>query len=319
VLLTSSGRADHAQKVRDADIDAFLTKPIRQSALHGALTTAMGMPPTLTPRKVLTARSIAEVEGTQHHPLLLVVEDNPVSQKVAARNLEKLGYRVDVAGNGVEALEAVERQSYAVVLMDCQMPEMDGYTATAEIRRREAGGTRLPIIALTAGAMGGDEERALAAGMDGYLAKPMKVEELAAVVGRWAPIGNPSPVEPVPAEDDPSDDPRPDLDQTVIAGLRDLGGSSLLDELVALFRDEVGGYRSAFDQALADHDPEALRRASHAFKGSSASVGATRLAAIAATIEQLGSTGDLDGAQALAAELAWLTGRALEALTPLGA
>jgi two-component system sensor histidine kinase/response regulator len=316
VLLTSSGRSDHAQNVREADIDAFLTKPIRQSALHNALISATGMAPISPPRTLLTAHGIAE-EQAQHRPLILVVEDNQVSQKVAARNLEKLGYRVDVAANGVEALEAVERQSYAVVLMDCQMPEMDGYTATAEIRRREAGGTHLPIIALTAGAMGGDEERALAAGMDGYLAKPMKVGDLAAAVGRWAPLDSPAPVEPVPA-DDQSDDPRPDLDPTVIASLRDLGGSSLLDELVALFRDEVDGYRSAFDQALADHDPDALRRASHAFKGSSANVGATRLSAIAATIEQLGLTGDLDGAQALDAELAWLTGRALEALTPLG-
>jgi PAS domain S-box-containing protein len=315
VLLTSSGRADHAQNVREADIDAFLTKPIRQSALHGALAVAMGMPPASTPRVVLTAHTVAEAEAALHRLRILVVEDNPVSQKVAARNLEKLGYRVDVAGNGVEALAAVGRQSYAAVLMDCQMPEMDGYTATAEIRRREAGGPRLPIIALTAGAMGGDEERALAAGMDAYLAKPMKVGELAAVIRKWAPTDAPAPVEPVPAADDPSDDQPPDLDQAVIAGLRELGGPALVDELVALFGDEVDGYRSAFDQALADGDGEALRRASHSFKGSSANLGATRLSAIAATLEDLGLTGDLDGARARRAELAGFSRRALEALT----
>jgi two-component system sensor histidine kinase/response regulator len=324
MLLTSSGRADHAQIVREADIDAFLTKPIRQSALGDALTTAMGLPPTSAPRAVLTSHSIAEAQ-TRHRPLILVVEDNPVSQKVAARNLEKLGYRVDAAANGVEALESVGRQSYAAVLMDCQMPEMDGYTATAELRRREAGGARLPIIALTAGAMGGDEERALAAGMDDYLAKPLKVGDMAATIGRWAPIRNPSPVEPDPtvtgsvpfdvtATNNPLDDQEPDLDETIIVSLRDLGGSALLDELVSLFRDEVDGYLSAFDQALADHDPTALQRASHSFKGSSANLGATRVAAIAAALEGLGATGDLDGARALHAELARLSGRALEAL-----
>ncbi|HWD51845.1 MAG TPA: ATP-binding protein [Acidimicrobiales bacterium] len=252
-----------------------------------------------------TDPSSAGARANHRRHLLLVVEDNPVSQKVAARNLEKLGYRVDVAANGTEALDAVERQSYAAVLMDCQMPEMDGYTATAEIRRGEGPGARLPIIALTAGAMSGDRERALAAGMDDYLSKPLKVEALAAALQRWAPIDIPP---------DPPDDGGPDLDPATIAGLRDLGGSELLDDLVSLFRDEVDRYLNQFDQALADHDPGALQRASHSFKGSSANLGATRLAAVAAAIEQLGVTGDLMGAQALDAELISLCNRALDAL-----
>ncbi len=133
----------------------------------------------------------------EHRPRVLVVEDNPVSQRVASRNLEKLDYRVDVAANGLEALDAVDRQSYALVLMDCQMPEMDGFVATEEIRRREAGGAHLPIIALTAGAMIEDEERALAAGMDDYLAKPLMVEDLAAAVQRWVPLPDPDPADTV--------------------------------------------------------------------------------------------------------------------------
>ncbi|HEV3264072.1 MAG TPA: response regulator [Acidimicrobiales bacterium] len=324
VLLTSSGRSDHAQTVRQADIDAFLTKPIRQSALHDALTTAMGMPESAPHRTVLTAYSIAEARA-KHRPRLLVVEDNPVSQKVAARNLEKLGYRVDVAANGAEALEAVHRRAYAVVLMDCQMPEMDGYAATAEIRRQEAGGARLPVIALTAGAMSEDEERARAAGMDDYLAKPLKVEDLAAVLERWAPIRDLIPADtvaagpPVPFEGPgiigQADDNGPDLDQAIIVGLRDLGGSALLDDLVLLFRDDVDRYLDVFDHALTDHDPGALRQASHSFKSSSGNLGATRLAAVAAQIEELGVTGDLDGARALQPALASLCSRALVALS----
>ncbi|HWE69404.1 MAG TPA: response regulator [Acidimicrobiales bacterium] len=323
VLLTSSGRADHAQAVRKADINAFLTKPIRQSALHDALTTAMGMAPTSPQPTVLTAHRIAEARA-KHRLHLLVVEDNPVSQKVVARNLEKLGYRVDVAANGVEALDAVDRQSYALVLMDCHMPEMDGYTATAEIRRREAGGIRLPIIALTAGAMGEDRERVLAAGMDDYLSKPLKVEDLVAALQRWAPI-HPTPAGPVDDTGDsppvdiaptiaPPDDHPADLDTATLVGLRDLGGPALLDDLISLFRDDVDRYLSVFDLALADHDPGALRRASHSFKGSSANVGATRLAAVVATIEQLGVDENLDGAEALHGELAALSRRALDAL-----
>jgi CheY-like chemotaxis protein/HPt (histidine-containing phosphotransfer) domain-containing protein len=271
----------------------------------------------------LRPRPVAEARGTQR-PHILVVEDNPVSQRVAARNLEKLGYRVDVAANGVEALDAVDRQSYAVVLMDCQMPEMDGYTATEEIRRQEAGDDHLPIIALTAGAMSEDRERALAAGMDDYLAKPLMVDELAAAVRRWVPTpgpeaaetiadGSPGPSE-VPDTDQPDGD-QADLDPATIVDLRDLGGTGLLDELVSLFREDVDRYLDVFAHALADHDPGALRQASHSFRASSANLGAIRLAAAAARIEQLGEAGDLDGARALQPALASLCSRALDALS----
>jgi CheY-like chemotaxis protein len=117
---------------------------------------------------------------------ILVVEDNAVNQMVAVRLLEKLGYSADIAANGIEALSAVQRISYDLMLMDCQMPEMDGFEATMRLRRRETGiGCHIPIIAMTANAMAGDRESCLAAGMDDYIAKPVRIEELKAKLEQW--------------------------------------------------------------------------------------------------------------------------------------
>jgi CheY-like chemotaxis protein len=118
---------------------------------------------------------------------VLVAEDNPVNQRVAARLLEHLGIRADVVSDGYEAIESLARQAYALVLMDCQMPELDGFEATARIRSGETNGSRIPIIAMTASAMRGDRERCLAAGMDDYVSKPVRIEDLKTVVVRWRP------------------------------------------------------------------------------------------------------------------------------------
>jgi two-component system sensor histidine kinase/response regulator len=118
-------------------------------------------------------------------PRLLVVEDNPVNQMVAVGMLARLGYQADVAANGFEALAAVARFDYGAVLMDCQMPEMDGYSATAGIRARERGATHLPIIAMTAAATAGERQRCLATGMDDYVSKPVMFDELKSALGRW--------------------------------------------------------------------------------------------------------------------------------------
>jgi CheY-like chemotaxis protein len=156
--------------------------------LHGALATALGAVQTTPARRLTDQRDPDEADrqvAAQHR--LLLAEDNPVNQRVAVHMLNKLGYAVDVVDNGALAVAAVAGGNYALVLMDCQMPEMDGFAATAAIRRAEAQSRHLPIIAMTANAMQGDREQCLAAGMDDYLAKPIDASLLAALLAEWLP------------------------------------------------------------------------------------------------------------------------------------
>ncbi len=192
ILLTSLGRRGDAKAAQDAGIAAYLTKPIRQSQLYDCLSLVIAHSSQAaagtaqSPAPLITRHSLSEVQA-QARRRILIAEDNPVNQKVAVKMIEKLGYRVDVAGNGREAIEALERIPYAIVFMDCHMPEMDGFEATRAIRCREAGGRRTPIIAMTANAMQEDRQQCLAAGMDDFLSKPVASKALAATLNRWLP------------------------------------------------------------------------------------------------------------------------------------
>ena len=189
-LLTSTAQGGAGRLAREAGIEALITKPVRAAALHDRLAALMDGSATDAPPPPLAMRPRTDESGSGAR--LLVVDDNDVNRLVEVRMLERMGHRVDVAGNGLEAVAAVARARYAAVLMDCQMPEMDGFQATAEIRRLEPAGTHLPIIALTADAMAGDAERCLAAGMDAYLSKPVTAGSLAAALGRCLRADQPS-------------------------------------------------------------------------------------------------------------------------------
>jgi CheY-like chemotaxis protein len=192
ILLTSLGRRGDAKAAQAAGIAAYLTKPIRQSQLYECLGLVLASAPPATsgaakpPAPLITRHSLSEAQA-QSRGRILVAEDNPVNQKVAVKMIEKLGYRVDVAGNGREAVEALERIPYAVVFMDCHMPVMDGFQATHAIRRHERGGRRTPIIAMTANAMQEDRKQCLDAGMDDFLSKPVASKSLAETLNRWLP------------------------------------------------------------------------------------------------------------------------------------
>ena len=186
VLLTSAGHSE--QPVPGVDVE--LVKPVRPSQLFDVLQTLLAS----RPEPVAREDDGTAAQRPEHGARVLVVEDNAANLKVAVRMIERLGYRADMAGNGQEAVNVLARLDYDAVLMDCQMPEMDGYEATRRIRRIERGHT--PIIAMTASAMAGDRERCLAAGMDDYISKPIKMHLVAAVLERW--LGPPSP-QPSPA------------------------------------------------------------------------------------------------------------------------
>ncbi|MDP3597960.1 MAG: response regulator, partial [Nitrospirota bacterium] len=205
--LTSQGQRGDAKAAQMAGYAAYLTKPVREAQLYESLITVLKPPAqanAASPRPTLITRHSLAESNARSTARILLAEDNLVNQKVAVYMLEKLGYRVDLVANGLEALEALQRISYAVVLMDCQMPEMDGFAATTEIRRREAlayqnnklegslisaltplASRHVPIIAMTANAQQEDRDRCLASGMDDYVSKPVQLKVLEEIIGRW--------------------------------------------------------------------------------------------------------------------------------------
>jgi two-component system sensor histidine kinase/response regulator len=186
ILLTSRGMRGDAARARNMGFEGYLTKPIKQSPLFNAILAVFGKKQDKMPlqdKSIVTVHSLAE--SGKRKPHILLTEDNAVNQKVALIHLRKFGFSVDVAENGKEAVEAVQKRRYDLILMDIQMPEMDGYDATRHIRKA---GNDLPIIAMTANAMKGDREKCLEAGMDDYLSKPVNPKELLAKIEHWAGI-----------------------------------------------------------------------------------------------------------------------------------
>jgi two-component system sensor histidine kinase/response regulator len=286
VMLSAVSQRGQGTTARQTAVAAFLTKPVRQSHLYTCLRRIMGAtePPVVSP---ITDRQAAT--PLQIPARVLVVEDNIVNQKVAVRLLEKLGCRVDVAANGREAVNMVAQLVYHVVLMDCQMPEMDGFAATAAIRQREAStGHHVPIIALTANAMQGDRERCLAAGMDGYVTKPMKAGELYAVITQFWPEGEASPEAML----------APPMDLAAALTVAD-GERELLQEMMEVLLAESPAQLATLRAALHHGDAHRLEPAAHSLKGALGAVGATRAQRLAQQLEAKGQADQLEGARSI--------------------
>jgi signal transduction histidine kinase/DNA-binding response OmpR family regulator len=317
VMLTSAGKRGDAKSFKEAGFAAYLVNPLRDSTLLDALSTVwkawtQGVVTDLVTRHTLakslpsTADSSAPTR-TPFRARVLVAEDNPVNRKVAVRLLEKLGCRVDVAADGKEAVKMVEKLQYDMAFMDCQMPEMDGYQATAEIRKRQGVARDTPIIAMTAHAMQGDRDRCLAAGMDDYISKPLRSDALAAVLEQWT-LGSDKEsegVEPDAGVTVASDEFEP-IDATSLAGLREAQEESephFLNELIDQFLHEVPHQLRAFREAVAQGDAQTLAREAHRLKGGCSIFGAHPMAELCGNLEARGRAGSVRGADSVLAQL----------------
>ena len=288
MMLTSGGQRGDADRCRQLGISAYLSKPVRQWELREAVLRVLG----LRPRQGESARLVTRhsLQETPRHLRILLAEDNAVNRELTVRILSKRGHSVTVAANGRLALEALDTQAFDVILMDVQMPEMDGFEATGAIRKMEAvTGTRIPIIAMTAHAMLGDRERCLGAGMDGYISKPVQAEDLIKLTEALA-TGAKGPVDAVP------DPPSAVLDRNLALARVD-GDEALLADLAKLFCEESPKMLAALLQAVSRKDAERLQRAAHSLKGAVATFAAHDAFEAALKLERLGRAGDLSGAE----------------------
>ncbi|MEE8400041.1 MAG: ATP-binding protein, partial [Desulfobacterales bacterium] len=253
-------------------------------------------------RPAQTVNRHAVSEDQKRSIRILLAEDNVVNQMVAVSILETLGYSADAVANGKEALRALEMIDYSIVLMDCQMPEMDGYEATGEIRNADSNvlNHRVPVIAMTAHAMQGDREKCLDAGMDDYLSKPVEPETISEMIEKWivkrcSSWEAETVIPDIVAEQDIFDR----------AGLLDrlTGNEALADEILSEFMEDVPLKLSALREALDKHDASSVQREAHTLKGASANIGALALQGAARQVEVAGRAGDLVKASALSKQL----------------
>jgi PAS domain S-box-containing protein len=291
VLLTSSG--DHRRSAAEAGVEHVLTKPIRRERLLDAVAEALG---DRAPEPVAGAlpAAAAPSDGAR----VLVADDNAVNRLVIEGMLSARGVAVDGAANGREALDRIEAGAYAAVFMDCQMPEMDGYAATAAIRAREAADRsgRLPVVAMTAHAMAGDRERCLAAGMDDYLAKPLRPDELDRVLGRWVRAPAATVADGGPQEEDVSVPPPEPSDEALLDDARiavfRADYADIAGQLAELFASSTPPMLAELRAAHESGDTESLKRTAHKLKGACVNVGATFMATLASSLESGAADGD---------------------------
>jgi PAS domain S-box-containing protein len=300
VLVTSLHSPDELARAREVGMSAYLSKPVRRHELYRALAQSVAAAP-FGDTSVPTAATPLRI-----HARVLMAEDNGVNQFVARNMLQSLGCEVEIVRNGHEAVLAVQRGGHDIVLMDCQMPVMDGYAATREIRaweRNEPQSRRVPIIALTANALVGAAEACLAAGMDDHLAKPYSRNQLASVMARWLPaqVAEGSAevaADPVARETAPATA----LDRRALDNIRALeseGGPSILDEVIRIYLDEAPRHLSGLHAAAQIADAAELARIAHAFKSASLNVGATRLGDLCRELERQGKAGEIADATGL--------------------
>ena len=308
VMLTSVGGFGDASDAKSCGISHYLHKPVRQSDLYNALVSTVNIVSGITVQQ-------AKQQSQTHFPgvKVLLAEDNPVNQEVAISMLEILGCEYELAEGGKEVLAILDSGDFDIVLMDCQMPGMDGFEATAEIRRleEENPGSHIPVIAVTANAMEGDREHCITAGMDDYLSKPFSQIQLAEMLQQWCGDATTVAAEQSPGSEQPqltvaaSGEKVPEeavINQASLDNIRQLqrpGKPDLLKKIVSLYMNDSPGLLNALREALDQGDAKQVQMHAHRFKSGSANLGALQLAELCKQLEEMGRDNELDDALTL--------------------
>jgi len=297
IILTSAGVRGDAARLEALDCAGYLTKPIKQSQLYDVIITVLGLQKVKPKEKtapIVTRHTIAEQK--RRNTRILLAEDNPMNQKLAVTLLRRAGYSVDAVGNGREAVEALEDQAYDLVLMDVQMPEMNGFEATQTIRKREGDGKPTPIIAMTAHAMKGDRERCLQAGMDDYVSKPIEAQELFVAIEKWTKSSDEE--DTIAAQDEFGKERqfRDIVFDYETAVSRFGGDEEFFKRMLGEFLDYVPKQLKTLDEAMKRGDAEVLGREAHSLKSLAGQMGANRVGNVSLRLELLAGAGDLQSA-----------------------
>ena len=303
MVLTSLGVRGDASRLEASGCAGYLTKPIKQSQLFDAIITVLSRREAADrqPIRIVTRHTVAEEK--RRRTRILLAEDNPMNQKLAVALLKKAGYTVDAVDNGRLAVEAANRRAYDLILMDVQMPEMDGFEATKVIRRKQEGKKCPPIVAMTAHAMKGDREKCLQAGMDDYLAKPIEPQELFDAIAKWTGASDPQETMVGRGESGVGQS-TPHLPIDLKAALdRFDGDQEFLRDMLLEFLDSASGQLKTLEKAAARGDAGLIEREAHSIKGAAGNLGAAAIADVSLKLELLGRKADLSAADQVVARL----------------
>ncbi|MGB3268202.1 MAG: PAS domain S-box protein, partial [Microcoleus sp.] len=313
VVLTSITQISEAKRLVDIGFSGYLTKPVKAHRLFDCLVNAIAPGAAIDRSLANQTKNQASVIDNQKlaNLKILLVEDTPINQKVGLNQLKVLGCAADVANNGAEALSMLALKKYDIVLMDCQMPVLDGYEATRELRRLESAGAagsggldiHTVVVAMTANALKGDREKCLAAGMDDYISKPISIEKLKSVLENWSVQLK---IESPKFQGEELQNSAADLESVVdIARLHEIAGADLdfEREILQAFVVDTGTYLEEAKGAISSGDVEALARHAHQIKGVSATAAVRRMPDLAADLQTLAESNDLEGATKIIAEL----------------
>ncbi len=304
LILMTNQKNPEAFVDRFREINTYIKKPIRQSSIYNCIAELINSPieelEERVKQKIAPAKSMPHFNAT-----ILVVEDNRANQQVAQAMLERLGCKNSIATNGIEALKLLERTRYDAVFMDCNLPEMDGYETTRQIRQLKSEISQIPIIAMTANVLEGDREKCIEAGMNDYAKKPLRLDALASVLERWLnqsekieALHESTITKTVEVNELGNTDESNAIHRTVITTLREDVGDAF-NEMVEVYVEDMGILLRSLEKSVIENNASTLTHYAHTIKGSSANFGAERLAHIAKKLEDMGRNNKIEGAEEL--------------------